>query len=326
MEQERDLNLFSLDDLLLYFAKSMTFFWSQNNLNPPIYPLFPLNDEVLKLLYNKTDGNARSIIKLIRIFVDKILDKDMTLKELVKEGQAQAIMVQGGDASRNVTGSQLGKNEKLPTAAPELQKVTVNLMEKVEEMMKKEEYIIETNPASVTGATIKSIKVFSEKFGKQVKMEQDFKFSIGKRSYSLAALITFNNKKYGFDIPALKTFDRSGGVAAFYAAKRLTGAISTNVIDYGVLIVPKGTGGAKYLSLLSTNAAKMSAFELTEDSAKFLIKQAIEQPTREAYELAKKIFGELPPYEAPKPPYEEKTGTETAPAEGENVESEPKTE
>jgi hypothetical protein len=85
MEPEHELQNWTMDDLKLYFAKSMLHFWNQNNLNPPTYPLFPLNDQLLNSIYHKTDGNQRSIIKLIRIFVDKIISGEMTLEELMKD-------------------------------------------------------------------------------------------------------------------------------------------------------------------------------------------------------------------------------------------------
>lgn len=317
MEPERELKLFTLDDLLLYFAKAMAFFWSQNNLNPPADPLFPLNEAVLRILFNKTDGNARSIIKLIRMFIDKILEEDMTLEELVKESEkapevketpeinASATATAGNTPAGALKPSTSSSPEPSNTSASAASSTPTNLMSQVEEMMKNEIYVIEANPSYVTGATLKSIKVLAEKFGKTVKIEQEYKFTIGKRSYSLPGMIEYNGKKHGVDIPAIKSFDRSGGVAAFYAAKRLTDAISTNIIEFGILIVPKGTGGAKYVSLLKRFAEKVYVFELSEDSAKFLIKQAIQQPSKEAYALVTHIFGPLPPYDAPVPPYDE---------------------
>ena len=114
-----------------------------------------------------------------------------------------------------------------------------NLMDQIEKMMMDEEYIVEANPASVAGALMKSINVLAEMFGKSINVEQDFKFSVGKRSYALAGMIESEGKKWGLEIPAIKTFDRSGGVAAFYALKRLTDAVSTNTIFGGVFNCPE---------------------------------------------------------------------------------------
>ncbi len=287
MEQERELEYFKFDDLLLYFAKSMEYFWSQNNLNPPIYPLFPLNEEVLKAIYAKTDGNQRSIIKLIRIFVDKLVYDEMPLEEVMKESLPVGITL----ASTTAT---------VKPGAPEVHDKSI--LDKIEEMMDDEDYTIEANPASVAGAALKSIKVLGEKYHKDIKINLDFKFLVGKRSYSLAGMIEFNGNKYGIEVPSVKTFDKSGGVAAFYATKRLADAITTKQINYGILIVPEGTGGNKYKSLLEQNENIMFKFELNDDSAKFLIQQAIKMPSKEGLLMSQVLFGDLPDYIPPIPP------------------------
>ena len=293
MEQERELEFFKFDDLKLYFAKAMEYFWAKNNLNPPIYPLFPLNEQVLKVIFDKTDGNQRSIIKLIRLFVDKIVYDEMSLEEVIQTGKSDSVPV--------------GTTTSAPIAAPVATPSTKeekSIIDQIEEMMKDEDYTIEANPASVAGAALKSIKVLAEKFNKNININMDFKFQVGKRSYSLAGVIEFEGKKYGLEIPSVKSFDKSGGVAAFYATKRLTQAISTNSIDFALLIVPEGTGGAKYTSLLTQNEGKIFKFEFNEESAKFLIQQAIKQPSKEGKMIAEQIFGEIPDYEPPIAPWE----------------------
>ncbi|WP_371804000.1 hypothetical protein [Candidatus Lokiarchaeum ossiferum] len=310
MEQERELEFFKFDDLKLYFAKAMEYFWAKNNLNPPIYPLFPLNEQVLKVIFDKTDGNQRSIIKLIRLFVDKIVYDEMTLEEVIQSGKSDAVPV----------GTTTAIPDAVPAAAPST-KEEKSIIDKIEEMMKDEDYTIEANPASVAGAALKSIKVLAEKFNKKINIDMDFKFQVGKRSYSLAGVIEFEGKKYGLEIPAVKSFDKSGGVAAFYAAKRLTQAISTNSVDVALLIVPEGTGGAKYTSLLSQNEGKMFKYEFNEESAKFLIQQAIKQPSKEGKIIAEQILGEMADYEPPMAPWEmpapeaEEGNPEDAPSE-----------
>jgi hypothetical protein len=321
MEQERELKPFSFDDLLLYFAKAMNYFWSQNNLNPPVSPLFPLNDDVLKVIYNKTDGNQRSIIKLVRIFVDKILEEDVTLEELLADTTTQAtaqppVKV---EASPEVVAEVAAVAAPAAVAAKAPSGDAKNLVEQIEALMQQEEYIIEANPASVTGALLKSIKVLAEKFGKTIKLDLDFNYMVGKRSYNLAGCVEYEGKKYGLEVPAIKTFNRTGGVAAFYALKRLADAISTQKIDAGILIVPENTSGAKFVSMLKKYEGKLFLSEFSEDSAKFLIQQALTQPTLEAYNTTKIILGELPAYDAPPPPYSDKP--KTAPAEGEGEES-----
>ncbi|MFX0060491.1 MAG: hypothetical protein ACFE8J_19520, partial [Candidatus Heimdallarchaeota archaeon] len=86
MEPEQELKPFSLNDLKIFFSKSMETFWEDNNLNPPLYPLFPLNEKLIEMIYEKTKGNPRNSIKLCRRFIDKIVMEEMSVDELLKIG------------------------------------------------------------------------------------------------------------------------------------------------------------------------------------------------------------------------------------------------
>ena len=117
-------------------------------------------------------------------------------------------------------------------------------------------------------------------------------------SQTLAALIEHDGKKWGLVIPSCKTFDRSAGVAGYYAAKRLKDAISEKAIDEGLLIVPEGTGGAKYEMMLENNPT-IHKIELNNDTGEELIANALKYPTKEGWDIAKTIFNDIGVYVAP---------------------------
>lgn len=313
MEQERELQAFTFEDLLMYFARAMEFFWNSNNLNPPVYPLFPLNEAVLKVIFDKTDGNQRSIIKLIRLFVDKIVYDEMSLDEVIKTGKSDQLPV--GTTTPEVAAAIKVK----PAASVQEQ----SILEKIEELMADEDYTIEANPQSVAGAALKSVQVIAEKFGKEIKIiSPSPEFKVGKRAYKLAGNIIFQGKRTGLEIPAVRSFTKSGGVAAFYAAKRVVQALAANIVDNAILIVPEGTGGAKYKSLLAQNP-QITVIEFNEDSAKFLIQQAIKQPSKDGFVMAEVILGTLGDYEAPMEPWnmpQPEAPAEDAPADAEEPE------
>ena len=85
----------------------------------------------------------------------------------------------------------------------------------------------------------------------------------------------------------------------------------------------KGTAGAKFVALLKKYEGKVFLAEFSEDSAKFLISQAIKQPSKEAYDITVKLLGELPPYDAPTPSYAEKPAGEGKGDEGKEPGEEP---
>ncbi|MFX1469726.1 MAG: hypothetical protein ACFFB8_13805 [Promethearchaeota archaeon] len=285
MEPEQELKPFSLNDLKIYFSKSMEVFWEDNNLNPPLYPLFPLNEKLIEMIYEKTKGNPRNSIKLCRRFIDKVVMEEMTVDQLLEVGA-----------------------EIEPTARPpaELEEEVVIDFSKPREVIKKtiedilaeEEYSIEVNPQSVAGATLKCINMVGESKGKKFKTQMEFKFMLGKRSQTLAALIEIKGKKWGLEIPSIKTFDRSAGVAGYYAAKRLKDALTEKAIDAAILIVPVSSSGAKFESILN-NTPEIHKFEINNESGEKLIESALTYPTAEGWEIAKLVFPDIGEYIPP---------------------------
>ena len=284
MEPEQELKPFSLNDLKIFFSKSMETFWDDNNLNPPLYPLFPLNEKLIEMIFEKTHGNPRNSIKLCRRFIDKVVMEEMTVEELLEVG---------GEIVATARPQQKVEEEVIDFSKPrEVIKKTI------EDILAEEEYSIDVNPQSVAGATLKCINMVGEEKGKQFKTQMEFKFMLGKRAQTLAALIEVEGKKWGLEIPSIKTFDRSAGVAGYYAAKRLKDAIDQKAIDEALLIVPIGSKGAKFESILQNNA-KIHKVELDNEVGEELIKNALKYPTKWGYEIAKRIFGDIGEYMPP---------------------------
>ncbi len=285
MEPEEELKPFSLNDLKIFFSKSMETFWEDNNLNPPLYPLFPLNEKLIEMIYEKTQGNPRNSIKLCRRFIDKVVTEEMSVEELLEAGSD--IVATAKPPTREV------EEEIIDFSKPrEVIKKTI------EEILAEEEYIIDVNPSSVAGASLKSIMKVGEEKNKDFNTQMEFKFMMGKRSQTLAALIEFEGKKWGLEIPSIKTFDRSAGVAGYYAAKRLKDAIDEKAIESAILIVPAGSSGAKFELILQNNL-EIHKVELTNESGESLIANALTYPSKEGWEIARIIFPDIGEYIQP---------------------------
>jgi hypothetical protein len=284
MEPEQELKPFSLNDLKIFYSKTMEAFWDDNNLNPPLYPLFPLNEKLIEMIYEKTQGNPRNSIKLCRRFIDKVVMEEMSVEELMEAG---------ADIVATAKPPQLDEEEIVDFSKPrEIIKKTI------EEILAEEEYVIDVNPASVAGATLKTIMKIGEEKGKEFNTQMEFKFMLGKRSQTLAALIESEGKKWGLEIPSIKTFDRSAGVAGYYAAKRLKDAMEEKAIDAAILIVPTGSGGAKFEMILENNP-EIHKVELDNDSGEKLIANALTYPTEKGWEIARIIFPDIGDYSPP---------------------------
>jgi len=293
MEPEQELKPFSLNDLKIFFSKSMEAFWDDNNLNPPLYPLFPLNEKLIELIYEKTQGNPRASIKLCRRFIDKVVMEEMTVEELMVVGH-------------EIVASPRPRVE-IEEEVIDFSKPRETIKKTIEDILAEEEYSIDVNPQSVAGATLKCINMIGEDKGKQFKTQMEFKFMLGKRSQTLAALIESEGKKWGIEIPSIKTFDRSAGVAGYYAAKRLKDAIAEKAIDAAILICPQGTKGAKFEMILKDNP-DIHKIELNNEIGERLIENALKYPTREGWEISSIIFADIGEYQPP--PVEEPSSEE----------------
>jgi len=126
----------------------------------------------------------------------------------------------------------------------------------------------------------------------------EYKFMLGKKSQTLAALIETGGKKWGLEIPSCKNFNRSAGVAGYYAAKRLKDAIEQKAIDSAILIVPTGSGGAKFEMILQNNS-EIHKVELNNELGENLIANALKSPTKEGWNIAKIIFPDIGEYVPP---------------------------
>ena len=290
MEPEQELKPFSLNDLKIFYSRTMETFWDDNNLNPPLYPLFPLNEKLIEMIFEKTKGNPRNSIKLCRRFIDKVVLEEMSVEELMKIG---------ADIVATAKPPQPDDEEIIDFSKPR------DVIKKtIEEILAEEEYLIDVNPSSVAGAALKCVIKIGEEKKKKFKTQMEFKFMLGKRSQTLAALVEAEGKKWGLEIPSIKTFDRSAGVAGYYAAKRLKDAIDEKAIDQAILIVPEGSSGAKFDMIINNNA-EIYKVELNNESGEQLIASALSYPTEKGWDIAKIIFPDIGNYVPP--PVEEST-------------------
>ncbi len=293
MEPDVELKPFTFGDVKLWFAKVQEHFWSLNNLDMPPDPLFPLNETVLKIIFDRTHGNPRETIKLTRVFIDKLVYGDLTLAEITEQTKPEAIPAKVEPAV--VTTSPLATltPTKVAAAAPPAPSAA---QQKVEEIIDTEGLIVDVNPASVLGAVTKGIQKVAAKANQAadaIKVTLGHKFFIGGKEKEIGALIEFSGQKVGIDIPAVKTFDRSGGVAAFYSAKRLVDGLTNNTYARAIIIMPESTSGEKTQYLFEQNPGLLD-FKLNQKQAEDLIRQAMlpdVEPTKETYIFFNKVTG-----------------------------------
>jgi len=311
MEMELELQLFTVKDTRNLFMRAMESFWDENNLPSPADKYFPLNEQVFDLVFQKTKGNPRDSIKMLKVFIDQIL-YDEELADHFKEQIAYIAKARAESSAQIPPTDKISPPSELNQEAEESvvpiphemgEKILSDLDELIESAVKKKEEEfeaelaeqIEVSPASIVSGAIDSILTFSKERGANIKVEFNFEFTVEGKNKSISSLLyNLEGRKIGIDVPTIKTFDKSGGVSAYYAIIRLKQALSEGIVEYACLIVPRETGGKKYTLVCEELGSKLTVIEMNDEEAKALIRNAKSNPSLKGREFARLIFKDLP--------------------------------
>ncbi|MHA1278602.1 MAG: hypothetical protein ACTSQI_07560 [Candidatus Helarchaeota archaeon] len=310
MEMELRLRPFSLQNTRNLYLRAMEKFWDENNIPSPSDSYFPLNERVFDLVFEKTRGNPRETIKMIKVFIDQTLYdveifQDLQEKmELIEQTRTQTEPISPSPTEDLSSETQTDEWISEPLSLHDMgEKIISDLDKIIEDAVKKKEdefqaelaEQIEVTPAITVSAAIDSILTLTKTRNIEVKVQFDYEFTIkGKQKKISAFFLDLEGNKIGLDIPTIKTFDKSGGVAAYYAINRLKEAISAGAIDHACLIVPRRTGGKKYSMICEDLGAKLSLIELNQEEAQELIRKAKTEPSQKGREFARLVLKDLP--------------------------------
>lgn len=296
MEMELELQPFTLQDTKQLFIRAMEHFWDENNIPTPPDPFFPLNEEVFGVIFQKTKGNPRDTIKMTKVFIDQILADD-ELREHLQEKIEYIEQVKQVDAIKTehvaTVPTTVDQTESFISNLDFL--ITAAVKKKEEEFEREMAEQIDISPATAVSALIDSALFFAIERNIELKISFDYEFTVeGKQKSISALLVDDKGLKFGIDIPTIKTFDKSGGVAAYYAIVRLKQALSSAAIDHACLIVPRETTGKKYSMIQEELGARITVIELNEIEVKELIRNAKIAPTSKGREFSRLLFKDLP--------------------------------
>ncbi|WP_287588009.1 hypothetical protein, partial [Candidatus Borrarchaeum sp.] len=282
MESTLRLYPFKVEDIKEFYVRAMNHFWDVNNLPDPEDKFFPLAEFVFDKIYHRSKGNPRDSIKLIRKAIDEKTDSyiepDLTLPEAVGVIPPAQVEVATAETTMAVT-QEVGKEV---TPSVELAEILA----------------IDVNPGSIVGGALCSVQAIARNLGKlnEISLDLDFEFIIDKKKQKLGG--TIKRGPYmliGVEVPSVKSFDKPGGVAAYYAIRRLHDAIKNGVITKGCLITPSGTKGNKYMQVRESAGNNIMVIELNQEEAEDLIRKCQEKPITQLTPFIKLLFPDYEP-------------------------------
>ena len=332
METVAELIPFTVLDVENYYTNAMKYYWAiEMNVDAPSDPLFPLDQKVFEIIHVKSKGNPRESIKLIRDYLDEVIYDEgeavITPEEILEtekiKPEIEAVEPPKPEFPELKLSTTDGikplpepiANETIPLDKPqettikpiadssiiEERKPTPEIVSSKAERIKKtlvkiafeeDDYVTEVTPQSVAGAAVGSIELLSG--NNQVNTAMGYNFSSKGKAKTISAKIEVGDNKFGIDVCSCKSFDRSGGVAAYYSINRLKDGLDANEFNKTILIVPKGTGGAKYMSVRQSNPDTIHVIELNQkDAENLIIGSNKKEPSIEGKEIAARIFPEL---------------------------------
>lgn len=257
MQSLLELVPFTFEDVKSLIVASEEQFWKANDMPPPEDMLFPLNEAVLKHVFDRTHGNPRETIKLTRILTEKIVNGDLSIDD--------------------ITGN--GKPKDAATQAALDEKAT----KEVEEFLTREVLAFDVNASNVIYAFLKGLQeiAFVHHPEENPPIPQfEFRFSsVDGKEKTVGALLELPIGNAAFDVPAIKTFDRSAGVAAFYCAKRLDEGMKAKKFSRAVMVIPESTGGEKLQYILESNPG-LAVFRINHAQAETIVKTALDPDMR----------------------------------------------
>ncbi|MFX1252969.1 MAG: hypothetical protein ACFFCZ_15285 [Promethearchaeota archaeon] len=133
--------------------------------------------------------------------------------------------------------------------------------------------IVEEEALTITAETIsQALKTTITDRFKSLKYQYEL---VEKPQFASKDRISFylnvENIKIGVQIPKVKSFNRNGGIVAYYALQSLKNAIDTGDIHYGLMIAPYQTQGEKFIDLLAQTEFRVKCLYVNGEVAENLI-------------------------------------------------------
>ncbi len=135
------------------------------------------------------------------------------------------------------------------------------------EVTRQEDYVIKLTATVVLNSIVEAMTLAA----KPLDIEVELQVSGAGTQKQQAAIVELNKESVthyiGIDLPNVKDWDRSGGVAAFYSAKRLKKVLDVDAVKATVIAIPVATKGAKFQALSKQIGSKMLTLRLDEETA-----------------------------------------------------------
>ena len=144
------------------------------------------------------------------------------------------------------------------------------------EVTPQEDYVIKLTASVVLDSIVRALSLAAKPFGINVELQVSGAGS-QKQQAAIVELTKDEETEYvGIDLPNVKDWDRSGGVAAYYSANRLKKVLDADAVKAAVIAVPTPTKGAKFEALSEEIGSAMLTLRFDEETATLFVRETNE--------------------------------------------------
>jgi hypothetical protein len=144
------------------------------------------------------------------------------------------------------------------------------------EVVPQEDYVIKLTATVVLNSIVEAISTAAKPLGISVELQVSGA-GTQKQQAAILELVKDDVTQYiGIDLPNVKDWDRSGGVAAFYSAKRLKKVLDADAVKVAVIAIPVATKGVKFEALSEEMGSSMLTLRFDEETATLFVRETSE--------------------------------------------------
>ncbi|MFX1605083.1 MAG: hypothetical protein ACFFDD_04185 [Promethearchaeota archaeon] len=141
------------------------------------------------------------------------------------------------------------------------------------EVAPQEDYVIKLTATVVLDAIIDALALAAKPFGIEVELQVSGA-GTQKQQAAIIELTKDGITQYvGIDLPNVKDWNRSGGVSAFYSAKRLKKVLDADAVKAAIIAIPVLTKGVKFEALSEEIGDVMLTLRFDQETATQFVRE-----------------------------------------------------
>jgi hypothetical protein len=150
------------------------------------------------------------------------------------------------------------------------------LFERVtEEVEPQEDYVVKLTATVVMNSIVNALQLAAAHFDVEIEFNMPPE-SKTQQTTILDLTKDEEKKRVAVDLPNVKDWNRSGGVAAFYSVKRLKKVLDNGDAEASIMAVPVPTSGTKFEAMSESLGDKLLMLRFDVDSATEFVKATVE--------------------------------------------------